>query len=185
MRTIPFKHLLLLALFSLVALALWATQPVRPGAGNPQPPIGIGPHTVIQSSGYAFAGTVKAVQHVAAAKRNRIATTRITFHVDNAIRGVRTGQTLMISEWAGLWASGEQYRPGERVLLFLYPPSKLGLTSPVRGSAGRLRIGGRGRIVVPPGQRDSLPARVRARLGENGEIEVAEFARAMRLAGGE
>ncbi len=185
MHTTFFKQCLLLALFFFPALALWAERPVRPGAGDPQPPPGISQRPVVQSSGYAFAGTVKAVQHVAAAKRNRIATTRITFHVDNAIRGARTGQTLVISEWAGLWPFGEQYRPGERVLLFLYPPSKLGLTSPVRGSAGRFRIGGRGRVVVPPGQRDSLPDRVRARLGENGEIEVAEFARAMRLAGEE
>jgi len=182
MRTIPFKQCLLLAPFFFLALALWAEQPVRTGAEDTQPPPGIGQRPVIRSSGYAFAGTVKAVQHVAAAKPNGIATTRITFHVDRAIRGARTGQTLVVTEWAGLWASGEQYRRGEHVLLFLYPPSKLGLTSPVRGSEGRFRVGGRGRVVVPPRQRGGLPPRVRARLGEDGEIEVAEFARAMRLA---
>jgi hypothetical protein len=179
------KLFLLLTLFFLSALTLWATEPVRTGTGNPQPPPGIRPRTVVQSSGYAFAGTVRSVQHVAAAKPNGIGTTRITFHVDHAIRGARTGQTLVISEWAGLWASGEQYRPGERVLLFLYPPSKLGLTSPVRGSEGRFKVGGGGRVVIRPGQRRAFPEAVRARLGANGEIEVAEVVRAMRLAGSE
>ena len=137
----------------------------------------------MQSTGFAFAGTVKSVQHVAAAGRNRIATTRITFHVDTAIRGVRAGQTLQISEWAGLWSSGERYRPGERVCLFLYPPSKLGLTSPVRGPAGRFRVGGRGRIVVPPEQRPVLPQAARTRLNENGEIQVEDLARALQERG--
>jgi hypothetical protein len=185
MHSTTFRHIFLLALFFVFATTLWADRPPRTGAGDPQTPPGIGSRPVIQKSGYVFAGTVKAVQHVAATKRNRIATTRITFHVDDAIRGARTGQTLSISEWAGLWACGEQYRPGEHVLLFLYPPSKLGLTSPVRGSAGRFHVGGHGRIVVPPGQRWSLPVRVRARLEENGEIEVTDFARAMRLPGEE
>jgi hypothetical protein len=182
MRTTVSKHFLWLALFFFPALTLWATQPVRTGAVNPLLPPATSPRPIIQSSGYAFAGTVKSVQHVAAAKGNRIATTRITFHIDDAIRGARTGQTLAISEWAGLWASGEQYRPGERVLLFLYPPSKLGLTSPVRGRTGRFRVRGPGRIVVPPGQRFSLPAQIQARLKESGEIEVTEFARLMRVA---
>jgi hypothetical protein len=184
MHSTTSKQFLLLAPFIFLALSLWAEQPVRPGAGDPSAPVGIGPRPVIQSSGYAFAGTVKAVQHVAAAKANGIATTRITFHVDRAIRGTRTGQTLVISEWAGLWAAGEQYRAGQQVLLFLYPPSKLGLTSPVRGPAGRFRIGGKGRIVVSPGQRSGLPAAIRARLGENGEIEEGEFAQAMRVPDG-
>ena len=149
------------------------------------PPIPIGhiptePRPVIQSAGFAFAGTVKAVEHIAAAGRNRISTTRITFHVETPIRGVRAGQTLVISEWAALWSPGERYRPGERVCLFLYPLSKLGLTSPVRGPAGRFRIRGPGRIVVPPGQRPILPPTVRTRLDGNGEIPIAEFARLLR-----
>ena len=88
-----------------------------------------------KNSGYIFAGTVKSVERVAP-KGNGVATVQITFHVEQAMRGARAGQMLTIREWAGLWESGERYRPGERVLLFLYPPSKLGLTSPVGGPAG-------------------------------------------------
>jgi len=103
-----------------------------------------------RSSGYIFAGTVKSVER-AAPKQNRVATVVIKFHVDQGMRGVRTGQMLAIREWAGLWESGECYRRGERVLLFLYPPSKLGLTSPVQGAMGRFKIDPGGRVILNPG----------------------------------
>jgi hypothetical protein len=111
------------------------------------------PHArpLTRSSGYIFAGTVKSVEW-AAPKRKGVATVLINFHVDQAMRGVRTGQMLAIREWAGLWESGESYRPGERVLLFLYPPSKLGLTSPVGGPMGRFRIDPTGGVVLNPGR---------------------------------
>jgi len=109
------------------------------------------PRPLTRSSGYIFAGTVKSVQR-ASPKGNGVATVQINFHVDQGIRGTRTGQMLSIREWAGLWQSGERYRPGERVLLFLYPPSKLGLTSPVRGPAGHFRIGPDGRVAIDPGR---------------------------------
>jgi hypothetical protein len=86
----------------------------------------------------------------AAPNKNDVATVQINFHVDQGMRGVRTGQALAIREWAGLWASGERYRVGERVLLFLYPASKLGLTSPVQGSMGRFSVGSDGRVGVDP-----------------------------------
>lgn len=157
-----------------------------PSAGIPSVPsipsshLPAQPRPITQSSGYAFAGTVQRVEHIAPAGRNGIGTTRIIFRVDTAIRGVQVGQALVISEWAGLWASGERYRPGERVCLFLYPPSKLGLTSPVHGAAGRFRVTGDGRIVVHPEQRAVLPQSIRRRLAENGEISVEEFVRALK-----
>jgi hypothetical protein len=136
-----------------------AEQPVRSetaGTRTPRSPSLQHPHPLTRSSGYIFAGTVKSVERVTP-KGNGVAIVQVTFHVDQAMRGARTGQTLAIHEWAGLWESGERYRPGERVLLFLYPPSKLGLTSPVRGPTGRFRIGPDGRIVIDPG-RISFPA---------------------------
>ena len=54
-----------------------------------------------QTSGYIFAGTVTAVERIASAGPNEVATMRISFRVEQAIRGVRTGQTLVIREWAG------------------------------------------------------------------------------------
>jgi hypothetical protein len=88
------------------------------------------------------------VEHHNSDSSSALATTRIVFRVDEAIRNVRRGQTVAINEWAGLWQSGERYHPGERVLLFLYPPSKLGLTSPVGNRAGRFAVNRAGLVTV-------------------------------------
>jgi hypothetical protein len=106
-------------------------------------------HSLAMRSGYVFAGTVKAVERIKPRREDKdsMAVMQITFHVDKGYRGVRTGQTIAIHEWAGLWESGERYRAGEHVMLFLYPPSKLGLTSPVPN--GRFPVDSGGQIVVP------------------------------------
>jgi hypothetical protein len=172
---------LILTPVSSLVVAEQSTRPVLPvlippGSAHPQPP-----RPVTQSSGYIFAGTVKSVERLAP-KGNGVATVEINFHVDQGLRGVRTGQMLAIREWAALWESGESYRLGERVLLFLYPPSKLGLTSPVQGPMGRFKIGPDGQIVLDPGRisfpaprphiRDSLRGRTRVT-----PIELVHFLR--------
>src|SRR6202049_101923 len=123
-----------------ISRPVFAEEMWRPGAAGTNPRESLSQHPLIRSSGYIFAGTVKSVERVAP-KGNGVATVLINFHVDQAMRGVRVGQTLAIREWAGLWESGERYGPGAQILLFLYPPSKLGLTSPVEGPMGRFRIG--------------------------------------------
>jgi hypothetical protein len=141
------------------------SEPAR--ADLPEPPNLPRVRPLTRSSGYIFAGTVKSVER-AAPEGHGLATVLINFHVDQAMRGVRTGQMLAIREWAGLWETGERYRPGERVLLFLYPPSKLGLTSPVGGPMGRYKIDPQDRIPLNPGSiglrlRPSAIARLRGK----------------------
>lgn len=106
-------------------------------------------------SGMIFWGTALRVEHLPADSVSPVASTRITFRVQTAIRGVRAGQVIAIREWDGLWSSGERYRPGERVLLFLFPKSRLGLTSPVGGRSGRFAVNKDWRVVAPeaPGNR--------------------------------
>ena len=99
-----------------------------------------------RQSGYIFAGTVISVQ--SKDSPTSVPTMEITFHVDQAIRGVSKGQTLVIHEWAGVWETGETYKRGEHVLLFLYRPSKLGLTSPVGGQQGHLKLDSKGMTVL-------------------------------------
>jgi hypothetical protein len=141
------------------------------------------PHPLTQSSGYIFAGTVKSVERTVPTG-NGVATVLINFHVDQAIRGVRTGQTLAIREWAGLWDTGERYRPGERVLLFLYPPSKLGLTSPVRGPMGRFGVDPNGDVIVDPARISvrSRHPRIAAQFQGRTRVSPREFVRFFRLA---
>jgi len=83
-----------------------------------------------RDSALIFSGTVLGVEHLGP-DLSTVAATRITCRVQEAIRGVRRRQVVQIQEWGGLWNSGECYRPSEHVLLFLYPVSRLGLTSPV------------------------------------------------------
>ena len=131
------------------------------------------------NSGYIFDGTVLSV-HAAQSEANDVATVQITFRVEQAIRGTRVGQILTIREWAGLWNSGERYHPGERLLLFLYSPSRLGLTSPVGGSAGRFAVDSGGNAVVEKGRLPGL------RLDPASEIQLRSRrrvnARALALA---
>ena len=97
-----------------------------------------------RDSGMVFSGVVTQVRRSAVST----GTTQITFRVENAIRGVRRGQIVTIREWGGLWNNGERYVTGERVLLFLYPKSKLGLTSPVGGKLGRYAVDASGRVLI-------------------------------------
>jgi hypothetical protein len=109
-----------------------------------------------RSSGYIFDGTVLAVERVAQNESDILTTVKITFRVEQAIRGTRFGQVLTIREWAGLWNSGEHYRPGERLLLFLYSPSKLGLTSSVGGPIGRFDVDSDGNALLENGHLPGL-----------------------------
>lgn len=101
-----------------------------------------------KSAGIVFTGTVIAVQRLPARTDSELDTVQITFRVTHALRGAHAGRELTIREWMGLWAAGEQYRVGERVLLFLYPASRLGLTSPVAGRQGRFSVDDQDRVIV-------------------------------------
>jgi hypothetical protein len=57
------------------------------------------------------------------------------------------GRLVSIREGGGLWNYGQRYRSGERLLLFFYEPSRLGLTSPVEGSLGRIVVDSGGNAV--------------------------------------
>ena len=100
-------------------------------------------------SGMIFSGEVVQVNRSASS-----GTTHITFRVETAIRGVRRGEIVQIHEWSPLWNAGERYATGEHVLLFLYPRSKLGLTSPVRGKDGRFAVNSRGQVLFDDSLRE-------------------------------
>jgi hypothetical protein len=150
----------------------------RPAQPPPRPEIP-NLHAIATRSGYVFAGTVKAVGRIKPRNQDSVAVMRITFHVDHGYRGVHTGQTFAIHEWAGLWENGERYRPGERVMLFLYPPSKLGLTSPVPN--GRFPVDSGGRIVIRSERRSSTSPQ-HGQSPPNLRISLEDFGLALRRA---
>ena len=95
----------------------------------------------VQHAGLIFDGTVTAIQ-CEFGKGKVPLSYRISFQVKQGVRGVHSGSTYTIREWAGLWAPRQPppYRVGERSLLFFYPPSRSGLTSTVGGRRGKLAV---------------------------------------------
>jgi hypothetical protein len=166
--------------------------PARPPGGiPPRFPVAalgtIGLSQMVQAAGSIFSGTVTAItSHPASLVAGRgqpVGTVVITFHVERAIRGALRGSNLVISQWMGMWSSGQQYRVGDRALLFLYPPSKLGLTSCVGGAIGRFRIDPAGRILLNAQQLSIFHAD--AQLRGKSLISFQDFALAVERAGGE
>lgn len=137
---------------------------------------------VVRAAGIIFSGKVTSIARAAPFTRASSfkvpASTAITFKVERAMRGISAGQSLTIHEWAGLWTKGEHYRVGERVLLFLYSPSKLGLTSPVAGGIGRFAINSKNQIVMTPQHTEIIGAD--PVLGGKIVATYADFALAVR-----
>jgi len=146
--------------------------PVSPGTfGFPQ---------LARAAGIIFSGTVTEIAHGPANAGKPIQTVAVTFRVETAIRGATPGDTLTISEWIGLWASGQRYRVGERVMLFLYPFSKIGLTSCVEGAMGRFPVDPAGRVLLSPQQLSAF--RKDPVLGGKSHVRLSDFAWAVRQA---
>lgn len=126
-------------------------HPIAEGLSSPlisPAPRPIAFRQIIRSAAMIFAGTVLRVEHLRTDPGSPVEITQISFRVETAIRGTRPHQVIQIREWGGLWNAGERYAPGENVLLFLYPNSKLGLTSPVGGPAGRFEVDAKGRVKI-------------------------------------
>ncbi len=147
--------------------------PVTPPGTIDFPPIA-------RAAGTIFSGTVVAVARRSANNRQALETVAITFHIENAIRGATPGEDLTISQWIGLWSGGQRYRVGERVLLFLYPPSKLGLTSCVAGEMGRFTVDAWGRVLLSAQHLSAF--RADPVLGGKSRARLSDFALAVRRA---
>jgi hypothetical protein len=102
-------------------------------------------------AGIIFSGRVLRVER-AHASDSQTATVKVMFRVEEALRGCVAEETIEISEWAGLWGTGDRYRLGERVLMFLHQRSEAGLTSPVAGGLGKVAVGPRGELRFTPQQ---------------------------------
>ena len=117
----------------------------------------------------------------------------MTFHVDHPIAGVEPGQVLTIHEWAGAWSLQRPMRRGEHILIFLYAPSRLGLTSPVGGWRGQIALDASGQNILEPepvapslARNDRSPTiPPTARKTTNVPITVVQLERAIRAVRGE
>ena len=100
-----------------------------------------------QKAGFIFAGRVLRVEYLAP-QPDRVPVVQVTLQVERALRGSQRGQTFILTQWAGAWESGPQFRSGQRLLLFLYPRSPTGLTSVVGGRLGQFDLDAGGNIVL-------------------------------------
>jgi hypothetical protein len=144
------------------------------------PPGTMGFPLFARAAGTIFSGTVTAVARHPATRGQAVETVAITFLIENAIRGATPGEELTISQWIGLWSGGQRYRVGERVLLFLYPTSKLGLTSCVAGRMGRFTIDPWGRVLLSAEHLSAF--REDPVLGGKSRLRFSDFALAVRRA---
>lgn len=112
----------------------------------------------------------------------------LRFRIDHPIAGVESGQILTIHEWIGATSRQSALRSGERVLLLLYPPSRLGLTSPVGGWQGQIRLDSTGQNVAeraPLARSKSQSVHDQNSPVVRKLIPVSELERAIRAARGE
>jgi hypothetical protein len=135
---------------------------------------------LVRAAGTIFSGTVARVEYQPPIRGRAVATVRVTFHVENPVRGATRGRDFTASEWIGLWQSGQRYRVGERVLVFLYPRSKLGLTSSVGGPLGRFAVDPQQKILLSPRQLSTF--RTDPVLGGRPRVPFSDFALAVRQA---
>ena len=161
---------------------VWIPPPRLPGPSPVSPGTVIFPQ-LVRAAGIIFSGRVTSIGRNPSSGGEATASTTVTFQVERAMRGASVGQSLTIHEWAGLWISGERYRIGERVLLFLYSPGRLGLTSPVSGAMGRFAMDSQGRIMIGAQQAAILAANPILR-GKT-IASYTDFAQAVRHSRGE
>lgn len=137
------RRCLLAVQFFLLPVVLSAQGPVTSQPQNTAPDL----RYLTRRAGLIFAGTVTSITPIQSKDSGTVESVEIRFQVERSVRGPRVGQSFAIREWAGLWMSGERYRVGERVMLFLHAPGKLGLTSLVGGRAGRFDVDRNGQVV--------------------------------------
>lgn len=99
---------------------------------------------VARKAALIFTGTVVSIAPVRG-NGEEPNSVEVTFQIEQALRGLRAGQRYTIWEWSGLWMSGPRYRVGQRMTLFLYSPSRAGLTSQWKAAWAATMLTGPGR----------------------------------------
>lgn len=190
---IPIRGSLLLALMACGASFCFAIQ--QPDPAQPVLPANsaFSLEELSQRAGIVFAGTVVKIEMPTESSAESTRLVHITFRVDDGILNATSGDSITISEWAGLWrqGAGQRYRQGERLLMFYYRPSPSGATSPVGGSAGRFAISARDQIHLTAEHKQLLFRSARLRgfeqalntdpANKQNPVSYATVARALRL----
>jgi hypothetical protein len=132
-------------------------------------------------AGLIFAGTVLSLQCVRPSRPNETESVEVRFRVDQPVRGASLGPIVRIREWGGLWVGRPPYLAGQRLMVFLYLPSRLGLTSLVTG-IGNFPVDRQGWLQPSPAQQKMLDeSGVLSRIPvRGGRMTVRDFAQILR-----
>jgi hypothetical protein len=149
--------------------------PIRPPVRFPIRPAPVGLAQITRAAGTIFMGTVISIMPGRKSSTDSLESVAINFHVERSLRGTHAGQQLTIVQWMGAWRSGQRFHVGEHVLLFLYPPSKLGLTSSVAGPLGRFSVDALGRVIFSESQLAAFRA-----VGGKLRVSLDDFARSVQ-----
>src|SRR5213082_2001570 len=92
---------------------LWLIHAAVAQTSSPSPSLSI--DELSQRAGLIFTATVVKIE-----ESGQDSVVRITFKIEDGIRGVRSGDELTVREWSGAWNGAARYRVGEKLLLFLH-----------------------------------------------------------------
>jgi len=152
--------------YLLLVFCLLAASPLRATSILP-----LSLDQMTEQSGTIFVGRCQGQE--TALDEQGIPATYVRFDVEQGLKGVKDGGSLLIKQFGAAGAAlsvpegqsavvapktlslaGSSYRAGAEYLLFLYPESDLGFTSPVGGGQGRFEIlnpgGSSGALAVNP-----------------------------------
>ena len=155
---------------------IWAQEHERQALASPP-----NFHQLTRTAGSIFAGKIVSIRALRAASAGTTGSVAVSVQIEQGIRGVRTGETVTFREWVGLWAAGDRYRVGERMVLFLYPPSALGLSSPVGGAAGKFALDREGQVTLTALQHQEVQRLLSSdSIDTKRSIPVRDFVRFLR-----
>lgn len=100
---------------------------------------------IIQASGKIFTGRCLKVEEIENDPESNLEVVNYRFKVIEGIRGVKDNSEISFKQWKPT-VRNASYEVGKKYVLFLYPKSNKGLTSPVGLSQGLFDIGKKGFI---------------------------------------
>ena len=100
---------------------------------------------IIDDSNRIFTGKCIKAREIEDDPESKLPVIKYTFKVTEGIRGVKTGGEITFKQWQPT-INGANYEVGEKYVLFLYPDSSRGLTSPVGFSQGQFSVEQKGII---------------------------------------
>ncbi len=100
---------------------------------------------ITSAAGRIFTGICTNVEEIENDPESKLPVTKYTFKITEAIKGLQGKEEVTFKQWKPT-TKDASYKAGEKYILFLYPDSERGLTSPVGFLQGQFEIEKKGLI---------------------------------------